>query len=266
MKKGFVVIIISLVFAMGLVGCSSKATKAVGQAKLEIENEKYSEALSSLQLALKENPEHEEAKNLYSIINGYFEVKKLIEIDDISEAKKLLSSLNSEYKGLKIKGEIELLSSQVNKRASEIEANSNKLNLIIKLVDEKKYVDADKELSGINIKVLTKDQKLKATELSDKVKDSIAKIELEKKKKQEALLVEKANSEVSGGKITEDKAIELVIGYMEKNNPYVSKGFVVEEERNTEYLVRAFDDMGTHIATSGWYLVNKKTGKVKMTQ
>lgn len=29
-----------------------------------------------------------------------------------------------------------------------------------------------------------------------------------------------------------------------------------------EFIVHCYDDMGTHTATSGWYYVNKSTGKV----
>ncbi|MEF9952433.1 MAG: hypothetical protein RR840_02695 [Clostridium sp.] len=263
MKKICLVIIGCIFFILVLGGCDSKATEALEQAKVEVKSKEYNQALNSLNLALKENPEHEEAKILYSIINSYFDAKKMIDNDKFNEANKVLVNINPVYKRYFIKGDIELLISQVDNRIKEIEQNKNSLNVISKLIDEKNYSEAKSKISSIDINKLTEDQKVKITELDYKVNEEIARVEADKKKKNAVLEMEKVNSKGNKDKISEDEAGNLLVKYLRQNGTTGKVQWMVDSETESEFVIQVFSDGNNSIATSGWYTVSKKNGEVK---
>ncbi|MDZ5010776.1 hypothetical protein GNF77_18130, partial [Clostridium perfringens] len=92
--KGKMSIIASLMMVLLLVGCgNSIIKKSIEQAKVAIENKEYAKALISLELALDEDKDNKEAKNLYSIVEGYQQAKKLVDENKIDEAKKIVDDI-----------------------------------------------------------------------------------------------------------------------------------------------------------------------------
>lgn len=118
---------------------------------------------------------------------------------------------------------------------------------------------------------MNEEQKTKVNELKTRIDTELAEIEARKKAEEEARLAEEARKleeeraklEESNNSITADKAIELVRIYLINNGLYVPGKFMVGSETDTEYNIRVYDDMGDHEATSGWYIVNKRTGSIQ---
>lgn len=63
-------------------------------------------------------------------------------------------------------------------------------------------------------------------------------------------------------KISENDAIELVYKKIKNEAEKYNLHFMIDGEENNKYVVRVFEDLEDHIATYGWYYVNKTTGKV----
>jgi uncharacterized protein YecT (DUF1311 family) len=127
-KKLIAAMLIMLVLSLGLVGCgNSSIKKSIEQAKVSIESKEYDKALLSLEMALEEESNNEEAKKLYNIVDGYQRAKKLIEENKIDEAKKLLDEVNSEYTSYAIKEDIDSLKIQVDNHYKEVEKENEYL-------------------------------------------------------------------------------------------------------------------------------------------
>lgn len=63
-------------------------------------------------------------------------------------------------------------------------------------------------------------------------------------------------------KVTQDRAVKLVYSKIKKDADKYKLHFMEEGTEGTFYIVRAFEDMPTHIATYGWYYVDMYTGVV----
>ena len=96
------------------VGCGNSVVKqSIEQAKNAIESKEYHKALASLELALDEDKDNEEANKIYSIVDGYQKAKKLVDENKIIEAKEIIDGINSDYINYAIKEDIDNLKSQV---------------------------------------------------------------------------------------------------------------------------------------------------------
>lgn len=62
--------------------------------------------------------------------------------------------------------------------------------------------------------------------------------------------------------ITEDEAIELVFEKIKNDAIKYNLHFMIDGTENNKHVIRVFEDLDDHIATYGWYYVNKSTGKV----
>ncbi|WP_394899125.1 tetratricopeptide repeat protein [Clostridium paraputrificum] len=185
-------IITLLMMSLMIVGCgNSVVKKSIEQAKTAIENKEYDKALASLQLALDEDKENEEANKLYSIVDGYQKAKKLVDENKIAEAKEIIDGINSDYINYVIKDDIDNLKSQINNYLKEVENITALLNEAENMLNNKQYAECK---SHINDKILasqyvTDEQKVKADELVKKSDEAINEIEAqriaEEKKKQE---------------------------------------------------------------------------------
>lgn len=271
MRKKLIAFIM-LILALGLVGCgNSIVKKSIEQAKASIESKEYDKALLSLEMALDEDNNNEEAKKLYSIVDKYQKAKKLLEGNNADEAKKSLDEMDSEYVNYTIKEDVDLLKQQVEDKIKEIELVNSNLSKLLNLADEKKYDEANALFEEINKSSLNEEQKTKLDELRTRIDSELAEIEAQKKAEEEARLAEEARRleeeraklEESNKTITVDKAIELVKNYLINKGSYVPGKFMVGSETDTEYNIRAYDDMGDHQVTSGWYIVNKNTGNIE---
>lgn len=184
------VLMIGLIF----VGCgNSVVKKSIEQAKTSIESKEYDKSLASLQLALDEDKENEEANKIYSIVDGYQKAKKLVDENKITEAKEIIEGINSDYISYAIKDDIDNLKSKINNNLKEVDNITALLNEAENMFNNKQYSECKKH---INDKILasqyvTNEQKLKSDELIKKSYEAINEIEAqriaeEKKKHEEA--------------------------------------------------------------------------------
>lgn len=185
-------IIILLMMSLMIVGCgNSVVKKSIEQAKTAIESKEYDKVLASLQLALDEDKDNEEANKLYSIVDGYQKAKKLVDENKITEAKEIIDGINSDYINYSIKDDIDSLKNQIDNYLKEVENITALLNEAENMFNNKKYAECK---NHINDKILvsqyvTDEQKVKAEELVKKSDEAINEIEVqriaEEKKKQE---------------------------------------------------------------------------------
>lgn len=82
-------------------------------------------------------------------------------------------------------------------------------------------------------------------------------------------LIKKLNIESNGEEQTEDEelkedeAVENVLDYVEEHEDYDDVSAMVDGGKEGEFNVRIFENHSDHIATLGWYMVNKETGEVE---
>lgn len=182
------VLMIGLIF----VGCGNSVVKqSIEQAKTAIESKEYDKALASLQLALDEDKENEEANKLYSIVDGYQKAKKLVDENKIAEAKEIIEGMNSDYISYVIKDDIDNLKSQIDTYLKEVDNITALLNKAENMFNNKQYVECKNHINDkiIGSQYVTDEQKVKAEELVKKSDEAINEIEVqriaEEKKKQE---------------------------------------------------------------------------------
>lgn len=191
-----------------IVGCgNSVVKKSIEQAKTAIESKEYDKALASLQLALDEDKDNEEANKLYSIVDGYQKAKKLVDENKITEAKEIIDGINSDYINYAIKDDIDSLKNQIDNYLKEVENITALLNEAENMFNNKKYAECK---NHINDKILvsqyvTDEQKVKAEELVKKSDEAINEIEVqriaeEKKKQEEAKKAEEKKNQQSSEK------------------------------------------------------------------
>ncbi|MDU4318684.1 MULTISPECIES: hypothetical protein [Clostridium] len=194
MKSKILSIVGVLMIGLIFVGCGNSVVKqSIEQAKNAIESKEYHKALASLELALDEDKDNEEANKIYSIVDGYQKAKKLVDENKIIEAKEIIDGINSDYINYAIKEDIDNLKSQVDNYLKEVENITALLNEAENMFNNKQYTECK---SHINDKILssqyvTDEQKVKAEELIKKSDEAINEIEAqrvaeEKKKKEEA--------------------------------------------------------------------------------
>src|SRR5690625_1255253 len=64
-------------------------------------------------------------------------------------------------------------------------------------------------------------------------------------------------------KITEDEAVNKVKEYIEEHENYDNVSVMVDKEEDNQYKVKVFENHPDHLATLGWYSIDKSTGKVE---
>lgn len=176
-------IIVLLMMSLIFVGCgNSVVKKSIEQAKTAIESKGYDKALASLQLALDEDKDNEEANTLYLIVDGYKKAKKLVDENKITEAKEIIDGINSDYINYSIKDDIDNLKIQIDNYLKEVENIAALLNESENMFNNKQYTECK---SHINDKILssqyvTDEQKVKAEELIKKSDEAINEIEAQR--------------------------------------------------------------------------------------
>ena len=194
-----------------IVGCgNSVVKKSIEQAKNAIESKEYDKSLASLQLALDEDKDNEEANKLYSIVDGYQKAKKLVDENKIAEAKEIIEGMNSDYISYVIKDDIDNLKSQIDTYLKEVDNITALLNKAENMFNNKQYVECKNHINDkiIGSQYVTDEQKVKAEELVKKSDEAINEIEVqriaeEKKKQEEAKKAEeeKKKQEVKKKKV-----------------------------------------------------------------
>ena len=167
------------------IGCgNSIVKKSIEQAITAIDNKEYDKALLSLEMALDEDKENEEATKLYKIVGSYQDANSAMEDKNLEEAKKALDSINDDYVNYSIKDDIDELKKEIENHYKEIDKINNHLEEAEKMFNDKKYGDCKIYLlsnilgsEGENIepnKYATDEQNQKALDLVGKCELSIA--------------------------------------------------------------------------------------------
>ncbi|MBU3192627.1 hypothetical protein [Clostridium algidicarnis] len=193
MRKGLIAtVIMVLSLTLILMGCSNNVVKRyIEQANTSIENKEYDKALLSLELALNEKGDNSEAKRLYGIVANHQKAKKVIEENNLDEAKKILSEIDAEYTNYSIKEDIDSLKVQIDEKEKEVQVINNDITNLNNLIEEKMYDEAKSLIDELNKKSLNENQNNKINEAKDRIDSELAKIEEqriaeeEKQKKEE---------------------------------------------------------------------------------
>ena len=226
MKKKLLMAII-LGLTVLFVGCGNSMTKkSIEQSKTFMQSREYDKAIISLEMALDEDKENEEANKLYKIINSYQKANKALAENNIEEAKKILDSMDDEYLSYSIKDDINSLKKDVENYDIEVEKVNTYLTESESLFNDNKYIECKKflmnnilgsEADGIEAnKYSTEEQNKKASDMIDKCDKAISdqeakklaekeKIEEQRKKEEEKKKEKKSNS------FTPEQAISYVV-------------------------------------------------------
>ncbi len=255
-------IIIGVMFS--LMGCKSSETKKyIGKGKELIEQGEYEKGLVTIEMALDDDSENAETISLKEMIMAYLDGKAAFQDNNLELAKDNIYKVNSEYGEYKhLKKDVEELRFDIDnaiKLREEINISIEKVNNLVKT---KKYEEADKLIEEINLKELSDEQRGRTTELKTRVDTELMAIETVKKA-EEVRRAEEAKKSVEVAKtITPVKAEQMVKEYLTKRGEYIPSIIQVDHEDGESYVVHCYDIVVDHTATSGWYYVNKKTGKI----
>ena len=165
----------------------------------------------------------------------------------------------------------------VSKNQNDVNIAKQKQEMIAKELAKQKVAKKLEQEKAAKAKIL-KDKILAAQKLEDKktqanqndssVEQNNALIKQEKIEAQRKVLEEKVKKEATaniklGGVTTKEKAIALVSKIIINKSPNVKVDYDHIQNRNgiNYYVVRAYDAMGDHIATLGWYYVQATNGK-----
>lgn len=115
-----------------------------------------------------------------------------------------------------------------------------------------KYDEANKYLEDI-LKLDSENAEAK------KLKDTYLNIAKEEAIKNK----EESKEQVTKGPLTADQAVKIIVKYINLQGTKTQFAFDHEDSRTgvSYYVIQAFDNMEDHIATSGWYYVDKNNGK-----
>lgn len=215
MKKRIGIIILSMFFVLGLVGCGNGVAKeAIKQGKEALQKKEYDKALVSLDIALGKDAKNKEANALKSIINDYLTAKEYLEQGEVENAQKILQGINSQYSEYSIKYDIDSLKKQVDEDIKTNEIINNEIKKLTTLYNDKKYDDAKKLFLELNKSKLNDKQKEEINNINNKIDTELKNIEDKKniekekvaiKKGQKQLYINKLNNIEAGLKDLEEK-------------------------------------------------------------
>lgn len=262
------------------IGCgNSIVKKSIEQAITAIDNKEYDKALLSLEMALDEDKENEEATKLYKIVGSYQDANSAMEDKNLEEAKKALDSINDDYVNYSIKDDIDELKKEIENHYKEIDEINNHLEEAEKMFNDKKYGDCKIYLlsnilgsEGENIepnKYATDEQNQKALDLVGKCELSIAEEERlaeEARLAEEERLAEEARlAEEENRKKEEASKKEKVYSKSEINNILgsLNKGSLYSDSSEDEYINGELCYMGNIVWNNGnrtrMFFVGSKT-------
>ena len=244
------------------IGCgNSIVEKTIEQAITAINNKEYDKALLSLEIALDEDKENEEATKLYKIVDSYQDANRAMENKNLEESKKALDSINDDYVNYSIKDDIDELKREIENHYKEIDNVNNHLEEAQKIFNDNKYGDCKMYLlsnilgsEGDNIepnKYATDEQNQKASDLVEKCELSIA---------EEERLAEEANR-----RREEASKKEKIYSKSEINSilSSLNKGSLYSNSSEDEYINGELCYMGDIVWNNGnrirRFLVGSKT-------
>lgn len=250
------------------IGCgNSIVEKTIEQAITAINNKEYDKALLSLEIALDEDKENEEATKLYKIVDSYQDANRAMENKNLEESKKALDSINDDYVNYSIKDDIDELKREIENHYKEIDNVNNHLEEAQKIFNDNKYGDCKMYLlsnilgsEGDNIepnKYATDEQNQKASDLVEKCELSIAE---EERLAEEARLAEEENR-----RREEASKKEKIYSKSEINSilSSLNKGSLYSNSSEDEYINGELCYMGDIVWNNGnrirRFLVGSKT-------
>lgn len=211
MKK-LIIIVSAILLGISMVGCgNSTSKKAIEQGKLAMANKEYDKALSSFKLAIDEGSNDEEIKSMTSIIENYNEANLKFEKGNLEEAKEILDKINKDYAKYSIKDDVDNLKENIDNKIKSQKEISSKITDIKDLVKNENYSNANTLIKELDKNKLSEKDKNEINELQSNIDLQLAKIEEEKKEKEQKQMEEDyANGEnwKNGGGVKADDFYE----------------------------------------------------------
>lgn len=204
-------IVVILIVAGGILGFSkykeSKMQEMVDKGVGYLNQKEYEKAITTLDLALDEKPNDDEALKLKNMVDKYIEAKKSFDNGDVENANKLINEIGQEASSYKeFESDVNNLKNQINtdmKKTKEIDDNINKVR---SLINEKKYSDAKNIIDRLEKEKLSDIQKQQVSDLKGRVNSELDKQKSEEKAKQEKAVAEnKKQNENSNNKICDTR-------------------------------------------------------------
>ncbi|MGG7076713.1 hypothetical protein [Clostridium sardiniense] len=197
-KKLSVVLVITTLFSLSLISCTnSKVNKYIEAGKSSLNSKQYDQAKTDFENALKEDKDNKEASDLLNIIENYESAKKSYESKNYKEAEEYLSKIGPDYSNYKIKEDIDKLKEDITLKEEAINKISDQINSVDKLINDKKFTDAENEIKSIKLDDADNDQKKKIDDQINKINKEKEKVEADKKAKEKASIESKSNDNTS---------------------------------------------------------------------
>ncbi|MGG5461311.1 hypothetical protein [Clostridium sp. B9] len=145
----------------GLVGCaSSQANESVAKGKELINSKNYCKALVSFEMALDEDPENEEAKDLKNMLENYLSAEKAFKEGNVGKAEVKISAIGDKDKNFKVFHESVLsLEDGIEKKAQYEKDINSDMDKLEKLINNKSYEKAQILCKSISSRELNESQK-----------------------------------------------------------------------------------------------------------
>lgn len=245
-KKQFISVL--LMALLIIVGCENGVVKkTMEKAKIAMKEKAYEKALLSLELALEENPSHEEAKTLHSIVDTYLQATQLIEEEKFAEAKKVIDQLDKGYADYTIKEDMDVLKEKIETHLTEIDKVAQVLTEAEEMFNQQQYEECKATLITHVIGSLsehvnanpyaTSEQKAKAEELVAKSQQALDEQEAQRMAEEERLAEEKRQEEERKKQqepkvYSREEVTELLIS--------LDKGMAVDEDPDDDFFKDAY--------------------------
>lgn len=219
-KKQFISVL--LMALLIIVGCENgMVKKSMEKAKIAMEEKAYEKALLSLELVLEENPSHEEAKTLHSIVDTYLQATQLIAEEKFAEAKKVIDQLDKGYADYTIKEDMDVLKEKIETHLTEIDKVAQVLTEAEEMFNQQQYEECKATLITHVIGSLSEHVNANPYATSEqKAKAEEKRQEEERKKQQEPKVYSR------------EEVTELLIS--------LDKGMAVDEEPDDDFFKDAY--------------------------
>lgn len=284
-----------------LTSCQDSNEKYVDEATKLLSSKQYEESLASFKKAIDSGVEDEEVKTIYGILEAYLEAEELFAKGDFREAQEILNKIDESYINYSVKEDVEGLIKRNDKEIEYLNESDDKLLSLEDNIKNEKYKEADMLISELEKRKLNDEQQDKLNGFKEIVAEKIEQIKKEEENqpvldgsditdsKDEVKDEENSPSEDNNSNdntdngsnngsgsgsgnstntsISKDMAIQLAKNFMSQNGDYIPSVVKVDNEETNQYIIHAYDvidngDGTSHTATSGWYYVDKATGKV----
>lgn len=157
-RKTFL-IIGAIILSFAFVGCgNSTVTKALDEAKQDINNKDYAKAMDALEIVIDQDSNNKEANDLTQIVGNYNGALIHYKDKEYKAAEKELNEITADYSNIAIKGDIDELKSEIAFQESKAKVVDKYINNATKLVKQKKYKEAEAEIKKIDVNSPNKKQ------------------------------------------------------------------------------------------------------------